>query len=434
MKIISFEAENFKRLSAVSITPEGSVVEITGKNAAGKSSILDAVWSAIKGKAATPPKPVRDGEEKAYVKIDLGHLKITRKFIDKGENGYTSSITVETEEGARFPKPQEILDGLTNALTFDPLQFCRMKEADQISALESAVPDFDFDDARAKVSRLIDTRRDVNRDYKEKFTLLQNTPGADLEPGELVDEDKIILKINEVSEANNAAYENRAERQRFQNAIDSDRDQITSAEERICRLRQEIETLEHAVDTHKASIKKNTEHIEAMGPEPELANVEDLQNELHRAREQNQKVRLAKGHMALTAECADLEKEALELTNSIEAIRKEMADAVKSADCLPDGLSIHEHSVLLNGIPLSQASQAEQLRASVAVVAGMNPELRVMQIRDGALLDSSSMELLAKFAEENDLQCWIETVSSGRPSAIEIVDGQVAGAHAEAAE
>ena len=36
MKIIKLVAENLKRLTAVEITPTGNVVEITGKNSAGK--------------------------------------------------------------------------------------------------------------------------------------------------------------------------------------------------------------------------------------------------------------------------------------------------------------------------------------------------------------------------------------------------------------
>lgn len=434
MKIISLETENFKRLSAVSITPEGNVVEITGKNGAGKSSILDAVWSAIKGKAATPPKPVRAGEEKAFIKVDLGHLKITRKFIDKGKDGYTSSIVVETEEGARYPKPQEILDSLTNALTFDPLAFCRMKEADQIAALEAAVPDFDFDAARKEETRLAETRRDVNRDHKNKLALLQSTPGAGVDPDDEIDEDAIILKINDVNEANRAAYEDRADRQRIHNAIESAQTDVEDYKSRIARLQNEIDDLNSRSADRQKDLDGYKICLEEKGPEPEIASTDDLQAELNSAREHNQRIRQAIAYQKLYNECLELEKQAAEFTNAIEAKRKEMADAVLTAENLPDGLTIEDGTVMLNGIPLSQASQAEQLRASVAIIAGMNPELRVMQIRDGALLDSDSMALLAKYAEEHSFQLWVETVSSDRPSAIEIVDGHIAGAAAEAAE
>ena len=49
MKILKLTAENFKKLSAVEITPDGNVVVISGKNGAGKSSVLDAIEAALCG-------------------------------------------------------------------------------------------------------------------------------------------------------------------------------------------------------------------------------------------------------------------------------------------------------------------------------------------------------------------------------------------------
>ena len=49
MKIVSLEAENYKRLKAVEITPDGNMVVIGGRNAQGKSSVLDAIWAALGG-------------------------------------------------------------------------------------------------------------------------------------------------------------------------------------------------------------------------------------------------------------------------------------------------------------------------------------------------------------------------------------------------
>ena len=39
MKITRLEASNFKRVRAVEVTPDGALVVVGGKNAAGKSSI-----------------------------------------------------------------------------------------------------------------------------------------------------------------------------------------------------------------------------------------------------------------------------------------------------------------------------------------------------------------------------------------------------------
>ena len=90
------------------------------------------------------------------------------------------------------------------------------------------------------------------------------------------------------------------------------------------------------------------------------------------------------------------------------------------------GVAFDDGAVLLDGLPFDQASDAQQLRASIAIASAMNPKLRVIRVRDGSLLDKDSMALLAEFAETNDMQVWIETVQSGRPGAIVIEDGMVA--------
>ena len=49
MKIIELQAENVKRLKAVDITPDGTLQIIGGRNAQGKSAVLDSIWLALGG-------------------------------------------------------------------------------------------------------------------------------------------------------------------------------------------------------------------------------------------------------------------------------------------------------------------------------------------------------------------------------------------------
>ena len=52
--IVTLEAENIKRLKAVEITPEGNLVVVGGKNAQGKSSVMDSIAYALGGKKLVP--------------------------------------------------------------------------------------------------------------------------------------------------------------------------------------------------------------------------------------------------------------------------------------------------------------------------------------------------------------------------------------------
>src|SRR3989337_2937510 len=59
MKILKLTAENVKKLRAVEITPTGELVEVTGRNGAGKTSVLDAIWWALAGTKHIQAVPIR---------------------------------------------------------------------------------------------------------------------------------------------------------------------------------------------------------------------------------------------------------------------------------------------------------------------------------------------------------------------------------------
>jgi len=52
MRIINLYAQNVKRIRCVDITPnpKAAVIPIAGKNGAGKTSVLDAIYMARAGK------------------------------------------------------------------------------------------------------------------------------------------------------------------------------------------------------------------------------------------------------------------------------------------------------------------------------------------------------------------------------------------------
>src|SRR5262245_37801354 len=111
MKIIRFVAKNVKRLHTVEITPKGALVEITGANGSGKSSVLDAIYMALAGKGVVCKEPVRQGEESAEVMLDLGKILVRRHFTAAG----ATAVVVEAADGARYTSPQKLLDGLLGA-------------------------------------------------------------------------------------------------------------------------------------------------------------------------------------------------------------------------------------------------------------------------------------------------------------------------------
>src|ERR1700682_607636 len=109
MKIIALQAENIKKLVAVEIRPDGNLVQIKGKNGQGKTSVLASIWWALSGQANIQGNPIRQGENKAKIRLDMGEVVVTRTFKKYKEGHTTSSITVENAEGTAIKQPQTML-------------------------------------------------------------------------------------------------------------------------------------------------------------------------------------------------------------------------------------------------------------------------------------------------------------------------------------
>lgn len=429
MKIISLQAENIKRLVAVSIAPDGNIVEITGKNGAGKTSVLDAIYWALAGKEGVQSTPIRKGEDHAVIKLDLGDLKVTRKFKASDDGGYTTSIAVESAEGAKFPSPQSMLDALVGSLSFDPLGFVRMKPADQLETLKQFVTGVDFA-ATEKANRAdFEERTILNRRAKEARAQADAVPlpGPKLSP---VDESELVAQLESAGQAATDIERRKAARQQAADKIIAHRNEADSLSARAKSMRAEATRLEEVEAEELRLAEELHKKLLAAEPLPEPPDTSAIRTRIEAARKHNAAVAeqsSAAERMRAAKEAATAaESAAKALTKKMEDRKAAVAKAIADAALPVPGIVFDDGAVLLDGLPFDQASDAQQLRASIAIAAAMNPKLRVIRVRDGSLLDKDSMTLLAEFAQANDMQVWIETVQSGRPGAIVIEDGMVA--------
>lgn len=418
MKIVQLNAENIKRLVAVEIRPDGNLVEITGKNGQGKTSILDAIWWALDTNKTVQSKPVRDGAESGFIELDLGEYIVRKKFTPRENGDVTISLTVKNKDGAKFGSPQELLSGFIGDLTFDPIAFSRMKPRDQVTALRALVPGYDFEAADKANQSDFDQRTDVNRRARELKAQIdglfvpEDTPDERISSDDLMQELQSALERNAQSDAVVAKRANIAER-------------ISIMEETIALRKRQVTELQRQIVKAELDLEELRDEEDGLGDPAEKADIEAIRRRVTESEEINRRVDRKKQRAALEKELSEVEDMSASLTKTIEARKVAAAKAVREARLPVAGLELTEDAILLNGQPFNQASDAEQLRVSIAVAGAMNPRLRIVRVRDGSLLDNDSMAALTSYAEENDLQLWIETVQSNRETAIVIEDGRV---------
>lgn len=421
LKIIQLTAQNIKKLSAVQITPKGDpVVIISGKNGAGKSCVLDSIEYAMAGKDALPDKPVRKGQAKGKVRLDLGDYVVTRTFTAAGG----TSLSVTGKEGAKFPSPQALLDSMASRHAFDPLAFSRQNPYDQCETLRKLVG-LDFTDLDAQHQALYEKRHSVNATLKQleaRLTALGHPPDPEECPVP-VSMEALNKEFTEAFEANRLRGVE-VQRLKEQNArfeqLGRDIDNWTRELERIQKI---IAGYEAERTLYKTEIAKQEKLLAGMA----ATNLAEIQERMNKAEAENKAAARVTQYRELEEALRQTALESDGLTQAMADNRASRTAAIQKAKFPVDGLALGEDGVTFNGLPFSQASSAEQLRVSVAMGLAMNPRLKVLLIRDGSLLDEESLELVAKMAAEASAQVWIERVEEGGTVSVVIEDGHIKG-------
>jgi DNA repair exonuclease SbcCD ATPase subunit len=429
LRITRFSAENFMRLVVVDISPSGDVIEITGRNRQGKTSVLDGIWAALGGTSVVPDMPIRrpkKGSEepaptKASITVELGtdgttRLTVTRTFTAKG-----GSLKITNADGFEAAKPQQMLDKLMGSLSMDPMAFLAAKPKDQAELLRQLVG-LDTSAIDAERKRLYEQRTLVNRD------VAMRTGEVDgirlLETPEPVDVSALLV---EQREAERLAGDHEAWEREIAKYDQECRNWDDEIAEAATALRKAEDRLTYA-QGNLAGMKKLLAEAQSV-PAPVVPDREEIRERIESAGEINLRVAAAENAALRKRQAEDRlrgsTQESDSLTAKIKTLDANRAKLIAACQFPLPGLAIEEGVVLYDGVPLSQASDAEQRQISMAIAMAQDPQLRVIRIRDGSLLDSEAREDVARFAAEHDLQVWMETVQSGNPAAIVIEDGSV---------
>ena len=395
LKLIKLEAENIKRLKAIEITPKGHMICIGGKNASGKTSCLDSIEYALGGKNTICERPLRDGTRKGIIKCDFDRFQVERTFTNKG-----TQLKITTKDGEEYPSPQKMLDRLMGTLSFDPLAFTKMNSKLQLETLRK-MTGLNFSENETQRKKYFESRTDTNRSLKDYDSQLEAYKDLPKEPEkvnitELLNEHTIVQRKN--------AY--------FSDSQEKLADIVDDIEEQEGELKR-LKTSKLAIETELKELK--------------LIDIKELEERINSSEKTNSLYEKHQQKKTLLKKTTELRISSEELTTMIKSLDTEKTKMLTEAEMPIDGLGFDEEGVTYKNIPFEQCSGAEQLRISVAMGLALNPTLKILLIRDGSLLDDESYEMIAKMAQENNAQIWIEQVGENKRCQIIIDDGEIKG-------
>jgi predicted ATP-dependent endonuclease of OLD family len=416
MKIIQLKISNIKKIKDIEIRPEESLIEITGRNGQGKTSVLDSITMALYGGKSIPSKPIRHGETSAKIEIDLGEFKITRLWTSDDK----TYLTVLSKDGLKYSSPQAMLDKLAGSLSFDPLEFSRMESKKQKEILQQLIG-LDFSKLNMKRAGLFEERRRLNVDIRDMEGKIKSMPydenvgNEELNISDILNEQNYALGIAKIKEDK-------------EREIEKCNISISNLNKENNSILLQIETLQNKLNENQEKIKDEIINLARTQEEINAINIPDINAinfKIKNANEINQTIKNNKAKEELKKSHKTKLIESNELTKSISAIDEEKILLLKEAKFPIDGLSFDDEGVSFNGIPFAQCSAAEQLKIAVAIGIALNPKIKVVLIRDGSLLDNDNLKVIAEMAKLNDAQIWIEKVADSKEFGIYIEDGEV---------
>jgi len=380
----------------------GSVTVLSGKNAVNKSSVIDALKDILSH--SHDPARIRKGSKAATVelKLDNGHIykmKTTPK---------STQWDFRDNKGTSIRRTAELLTGLLNQLSLDPLAFLSKAPKEQARIFTQAIPikvtaeelgvplkytagiDFDQhalsaigDDNSGVYGKIYQARTEINRDIKQKRATVASMDQG-LEVLAVPANGKSWSDVVQILEQERAGID--AGRQAAINAADETYE--TSKEQLQLERNQAYEAVRLAF-------------------EAPLSDVDGRLGTARTAAENAGKLESTRNFVAvMKQEANDGETISDRMTDDLQKLKDKRAELVEVSP-IP-GLETSPTGLLFEGVPFEVANLAKQLEISIKIAQLSTGDLGLILVDNMEHLDSENyeemMRQMERAANKNGLQ------------------------------
>ncbi|GAB3125787.1 AAA family ATPase [Glaciibacter psychrotolerans] len=423
-EIKKFTVSQFQGVRAtVEFTPRGpGCIIIAGPNGAGKSSVVNGIYqlfdpAGVKGKDAVT-KPINDKADSSFIQMSTTDL-IAR--VDFKKNG-AGTLTVKAHDGAKYGSPAAFMKESTGGQVFDTEAFSDMDAKDQRAELLRRIElPFDLDALDAERKRTFDGRTDVNREVgKLESQLAAFAPVDESLPIEEQSASALMRELEEIREHN-------AQGDTLHRSASSTQTARENAEADVARLIEELDAARTFLSRAQEAEALTLDAYKSF----ERKDDTDLRASLDGIDALNAKIR-AQAHRGIVAdELAAQSALSAQATAKLAEIDKRKADALKAAVFPVKGLGIDDTGITFDTgreiVPFKQVNTGMKIVIAFDLFTQGKPDLRIIFIKNGDMLDAVSLAGIEKLAIERGYYVVIERDrDESREIGWTIVDGELA--------
>lgn len=437
---------------------DGRSVEITGTNGTGKTSVIDAIRYALTNDS-NRDIIIKNGESQGEILIETD----TGLKIDRKKRTQQADYKSVKENGREVNGPESFLKTLFSPLQLDPVAFTQLPKKEQNRVILDLI-DFDWDlnwikekfgeipqgvdysqnilqvlnDIQSENGEYFKNRQEINRDIRNKKAFIADI--AKEIPSEYDVEywDNYDLGVK-YAELDRARQDN-GKIERAKLFLDSQsgktrgieynyQAQISAAESEVSKRREELSTeIERLKASLAAAEKEKFELTDKLESKKKLAYAEyeaelaklgkdidiakeyackevidtsELEAEIDNAEDMRSHINEYRRMETMSAELKKLVADSEELTRKIELARELPGEILKTATIPIEGFTVENGIPLVNGLPVSNLSEGEQLGLCVDVALSNPGGLQIILV-DGAekLSDENRQKLYSKCKEK----------------------------------
>lgn len=453
---------HIKNLFGISETElDGRSIEVTGSNGVGKTSIIDSIKYALTNDSSRD-YVIKNGENEGEIFIETD----TGLTIDRKKRVNQADYKNIRQDGKPVQSPEAFVRELFTPLQIDPVKFTQMSRQEQNRIILDLI-EFNWDlnwikekfgeipqgidyqqnilqvlnDIQSEKGVYFQTRQDINREIRNKTAFISDIAkdipqGFQAEKWEAYDLSEAYTKITKAQEYNSRieraklfkdSYDNKvrgyqAEMEiavsNLKSAIAAEREQLTSE---IERKKAEIKAAEDKLNSLSDKIADKTKIFESEYREKvaklnsdikvadeytgkQLVNISAMQAEVKTAEEMKKHLNEYKRMKSMQNELETLEEHSKALTSKIELARELPGEILKTATIPVKGLTVKDGIPLINGLPVSNLSEGEQLQLCVDVALSKPNSLQIILIDGAEKLSEKNRLALYEKCKEKGLQ------------------------------